>query len=434
MKKWIVLLVFVAAIWLLPLLIPLAPYVRQAEQHASDVLGVPLVIDSAKIQLLPSPRVVAHGVHVGGGSDVSVEELSVVPELSSIFSAQRVISVMMDGVLVKKTALVAYDIVQSRLAGRQSDANAPVLVKQVQIDHLDVSALVGLPVMRASAGLADNALQSLRLETHDRTLVADLLPQGQAQALQVKLHDFVLPGHRLKVDEGEVRASLQAKALHITQVELRMLDGKVTGQGELGWQSSAKASGKFQLQGVAMRALTRTGRGPYLSGGLSGNGSLGAETAQLGGLLDHLWVEARLEVKEGVLHGIDLVKIAKLLLKQGGQGGETAFDTLRTQLKVQGKRTQFKQLELESGLMTAKGNVDVLDGKQLEGAVTVAVKATAGMLEVPLDVGGTVDAPTVLPDKAAALGAAVGTALMPGVGTSLGIKAGSQFKKLFGRD
>ncbi len=434
MKKWIALLVFVAAIWLLPLLIPLDPYIRQAEQQASDALGIPVTVTSAKIMLLPSPRVVAHGVHVGASSDVTIEALSVVPELTSIFSAQRVISVMLDGVLVKETALGAYDIVQSRLSASQSDASAPVLVRQVQVDHLDIRALLGLPVMRASAEMVDNALQSLRLETHDRTLVADLLPQGEAQALHVKLHDFVLPGHPFKVDEGEVRASLQAKALHIAQLELHMLDGKVTGQGEFGWKSNAKASGKFQLQGLAMQALTRTGRGPYLSGSLSGNGSLGAEAAQPGDLLDRLWVEARLEVKEGVLHGIDLVKIAKLLLKQGGQGGETAFDTLRTQLKVQGKHAQFRQLELESGLMTAKGNLDVQDGKQLQGEVTVAVKATAGMLEVPLDISGTVDAPTVLPDKAATLGAAVGTALMPGVGTSLGIKAGSRLKKLFGSD
>lgn len=432
MKKWIALLVFVAAIWLVPLLIPLDSYIRQAEQQASDALGIPVRVTSAKLMLLPSPRIVMGGV--SAGDDVVVEKLSVVPEWLSLFSAQRAITVMLDGVLVKESALGAYDIVQSRLSGSQSDASAPVLVKQVQIDHLDISALVGLPVMRASAELVDNALQSLRLETHDRTLVADLLPQGEAQALHVKLHDFVLPGHQFKVNDGEVRANLQAKALHITQLELRMLEGRVTGQGELGWQSRARASGKFQLQGLAMQALTNTGRGPYLSGRLSGTGTLGADAAQMGELLDRLWVEARLEVKEGVLHGIDLVKIAKLLLKQGAQGGETAFDTLRTQLRVQGKRAQFRQLEMESGLMTAKGNVDVLDGKQLQGEVAVAVKATAGMLEVPLDIGGTVDAPTVLPDKAATLGAAVGTALMPGVGTSLGIKAGSQLKKLFGGD
>lgn len=432
MKKWVVLLVFVVAICLLPLLIPLNSYLKQAEQQATDVLGLPVTIGSARLMLLPTPRVVAHEVRVGPNDDLAIESLAVIPALSTVFSAQRAISLAIDHVTVKASALAAYDQVQAKLAGSEADAAAPVLVQQVSVTHLDISALIGLPVMQAQAELAHNALQKLTLEADDHSLLLDLLPQGDAQSLHIVLHDFKLPNHQINVDQGDVQAVLRAQHLDITRVQLGMLGGQVTGQGALAWPAKAKAQGSFQLQGLSMQALTHTGRGPYLSGSLSGAGTLKAEAAQLGELLDRLLIEADLQVRQGLLHGIDLVKIAKLLLKQGAQGGETAFDILKTQLKVQGKRAQFRQMELQSGLMTGKGNVTVLDGKQLQGEMTVAVKSTGGVLEVPLEISGPVEAPTVLPDKAATVGAVVGTALMPGVGTSLGIKAGSQLKKLFG--
>ena len=54
-----------------------------------------------------------------------------------------------------------------------------------------------------------------------------------------------------------------------------------------------------------------------------------------------------------------------------------------------------------------------------------------------LVVGGTLDAPEVTLTRAALIGAAIGTAIMPGVGTgagaSMGDKVENSFKKLFGK-
>jgi len=57
---------------------------------------------------------------------------------------------------------------------------------------------------------------------------------------------------------------------------------------------------------------------------------------------------------------------------------------------------------------------------------------------IPVEVSGTVASPLVYPSKAAIAGAVAGTTLLgPGVGTSLGIKAGGavdKIKGLFGGD
>jgi hypothetical protein len=143
-------------------------------------------------------------------------------------------------------------------------------------------------------------------------------------------------------------------------------------------------------------------------------------------------------VNSGVLYGLDLVKIASLLIKQTPKGGQTQFDTFTGQLAVSGKRYQLKRLQVSSGLISAKGDVKIDEQEKLDGKGDVEIKQSVGLVSVPMVVSGTLQNPLVYPSKAALAGAAVGTAILgPGLGTSLGSKAGSAvegLKDLFGGD
>ena len=139
------------------------------------------------------------------------------------------------------------------------------------------------------------------------------------------------------------------------------------------------------------------------------------------------------KVNNGVLHGLDLVRVASLLLKQNQSGGETQFDVLSGVLNVSGKQYQLRNLKISSGLLAATGQVKVKPNKALDGTVEVEVKSGMGMAAIPLNVSGTVEHPVVLPSKAALAGAVAGTAILgPGVGTSLGVKAAGAVDKLKG--
>jgi hypothetical protein len=92
----------------------------------------------------------------------------------------------------------------------------------------------------------------------------------------------------------------------------------------------------------------------------------------------------------------------------------------------------FSDLEISSGLLKATGDVTISKTKELSGDVSAAVRGTASLIATPLSLSGTVDDPVVRPSKAALAGAAVGTAILPGVGTAIGAKAGEFTKKLFG--
>jgi len=199
-------------------------------------------------------------------------------------------------------------------------------------------------------------------------------------------------------------------------------------------------SGKLQTRDVEVSALTAPSKS--LTGKLEAGTTLNSRAATTGALVDALQSQTTFTVRDAVLHGLDLAKAVKTVgLSRGGQ---TALDTLAGQVHTQGKSAQLTNLVASSGALSATGNVAVSPAKALSGQVSVNLagdskigNAIGGAVGVPLVVGGTLDNPEVTLSRSALLGAAIGTVLMPGVGTgagaNLGNRIGDGIKGLFGK-
>jgi hypothetical protein len=153
-------------------------------------------------------------------------------------------------------------------------------------------------------------------------------------------------------------------------------------------------------------------------------------------LVAALRTDTRFTVSEAVINGIDLAKaVTTVGLSRGGQ---TGLDTLAGQVSTRGKAITLSNLVASSGVLAATGEVNIAPSRALSGRVRVDLtRGTTGQVTgVPLALGGTLDDPQVTLTRAALLGAAIGTALMPGVGTSaganLGDRVGEGLKGLFG--
>jgi len=82
-------------------------------------------------------------------------------------------------------------------------------------------------------------------------------------------------------------------------------------------------------------------------------------------------------------------------------------------------------------VLTASGNLKLFNRK-LDGEI--AVDLVDGVVGVPLKVGGSMSDPELSLTGAALTGAAIGSAVLPGVGTAIGARVGQQVEKLFGGD
>jgi hypothetical protein len=432
------LLGLVVVLLVLPFLIPMDTYLRQAESVASDALGAPVTITKANLFILPTPRVSVSGITVGKNVDVAINKLVVVPTLATLFSKQRVIDLNLDQVVLKQSALTIYDHLAK---AKKDDTPSPVALRNLNLEGLSLDwPDMKLPLINAYIALKDGALDSAKINSVDGKLSALLTPENHGHHIVLNIKRWILPMKtKLEVDSGEFDMMLKGSQLNVSSFNMSLYGGAVKGNALLTWAKAWQTSGELNVKHLSLKEpSSMVSPRTYMSGSLDAKGRFSSKAKDAEGLADHLLANFDFTVNQGVLHGLDLIKAASLLVKQDATGGQTQFDRFTGKLGVVGKQYKLSDLDISSGLISANGYVTITPKDELDGMVDVAVKKSVGLVAVPLVVTGTVNQPLVYPSKAAIAGAAVGTAVLgPGVGTSLGIKASKgldKIKGLFGGD
>lgn len=435
-KKYLIgFIALISILIVIPFFIPVRTYLDQAERMASEAVGAPVTIGSGRLLLVPTPRVVAKDITVGKQQELKLEELSVVPALGSLFADTKVIEIKVTRPVMKKAAL---DIISALSAKDSTPSTAPaaVSVKRVTIDELQLDwPDMKLPALNLDVALTDaNALESLTMETVDGALNANVTPKEGGHSIMVNARNWTLPvGLPVLINKAALEMNLQGSQLDIPKIDVALYNGTLAGNAVLSWAKGWRTSGKLQVNNLSVKEpSSMVSKSVYLSGSLFGNGTFSGAAKEASALADNLSADFKFNVNNGVLHGLDLVKLASLLTKQSS-GGETQFDEFAAILNVKGKQYALRDINMRSGLLAATGQVKVKADKALDGVVEVELKKGVSLAAIPLQVSGTVDQPSVLPTKAAMAGAVAGTAILgPGVGTSLGIKAGGAVDKIKG--
>jgi hypothetical protein len=152
---------------------------------------------------------------------------------------------------------------------------------------------------------------------------------------------------------------------------------------------------------------------------------------ELGALIRSLHTRTTFSVQPATLTKLD---VAKAVATAGvSRGGTTQLDELTGTVDTQGTEDgvviQYTNLKARSGVLTASGNLKLFNRK-LDGEI--AVDLVDGVIGVPLKIGGTASDPELSLTGAALTGAAIGSAVLPGVGTAIGARVGQQVEKMFG--
>ncbi len=417
---------------------------QRVEREATAALGVPVALDRVAVDVWPLPAVALSGISVQSKPPITVERVEVRPQWQPLLQGRLVVSTLLvrravlpqqgiDGVLLllqKKKPAVAAAPAPGPAAKQPQTAAVDWLPRRTVLDEVTwISAAGAHTTVQADARFGDDGLPDN---------VALKLLKGNLQGLEASLK------RQDKQPETPGGAAGDEWALRID-----VGGGKVEGMLGLKKVPSAVASrpgeelllnGKLQTRDVEVSALTAPSKS--LTGKLEASTTLNSRAATTGALVEALQSQTTFTVRDAVLQGIDLAKAVKTVgLSRGGQ---TPLDTLAGQVHTQGKAAQLTNLVASSGALSATGNVAVSPAKVLSGQVSVNLagdskigNAIGGAVGVPLMVGGTLDNPEVTLSRSALLGAAIGTVLMPGVGTgagaNLGNRIGDGIKGLFGK-
>ena len=427
----------VAALLVLPFLIPLGHFNAEIEQFASEELKAPVKVESLRLFFLPLPHLTVTGIVVGKKPFLEVEKVIITPRLTSLFSSPKVISeIRLHGVVIGQRLIAK----ASAWAGR-SGGGGPAAVRVERVEVRD--AFVNLTDFRLRQIDVDleltpeGALASARVRADHDHMNATLVPEGHDFAVEIAARDWKLPaGPPLLMSSLNASGTLDPQqGLTLATIEGRLYEGTVSGKLNVGWAKEWTIAGNLEIDRVEIQPVVALfTKDTTISGRLTANPVVDMRAPSAAQLSDAVDVESDFKVEKGILYKVDLSNAPKgLLNKDALKGGETRFDNFSGHLSVDSAGYYLSKVEITSGVLTAEAELSISSKQELSGQIDVAIKGTSALVSTPLALSGTLQNPSLYPSKVALAGAAAGTALLgPGLGTAVGMKAARMTQKLFG--
>lgn len=427
----LIILLLVALALVLPFLIPVRSYIPTLQKLAADRLGEPVVIGSLGFRLLPAPVVALQDLRIGPQEEVRIGAVHVHPDVWTLTAPVKVLRrVEIEGVTVDAYLVERLARWTQKPAGPSTVAVREVRVRDARLAFGDFQ----WGPLRADVWLDLQGPRKVEVGTADGSLRIDLAPRGEQYALTLEARNWTLPVKpALRFDELRGQGTLDAARLILSELDGRLYGGELHAASSVGWKDGIRIEGEARTAGVEIEPIVRLlSQSAAVSGLLYGGGRFQLAAKEPARLADSLRATFRFDVKRGVLYNFDLAGAVRSLAREGTRGGQTSFNELSGTVHLVGRAVQLRDVRVASGLLQADGNVDIAANRSLSGRVNVEMKGTASLVSVPLELGGTLRDPVLFPNRAALAGAAVGTGLMgPGLGTTVGAKAGTMLEKLF---
>jgi len=422
MQRWLiaiaaVLALAVGGLWLaLRAWLPSdADLAQQLSARFEQSVGIGLSVGSVRWSLLPVPQIVLTDLATAQPQPITVHRIALQPRLWSWLRTRELAfdDIEVEGASLPRASVRAFrgradpdDLVNKNL----TDGWHPAAVPIAHLHFRDVTW-----IDRRDIALA-----------YDGDVEFD--PRWRPRRAEIRRAD-ASPDARLRIERTKGDEDRWRTLIDV---------GGGTWNGESALDAlpdgRLRLTAKLEAKGVdvesAMRAFDR--RTP-VAGKLSGPTEVKAEGRDPPELLRSLHTRTRFSVSPAEFTRFDLVTAVTSLGVD--TKGKTVLDEFSGVLDTQGTEDgvvlQYSDLKARSGLLTASGNVRLFN-RRLQGAV--AVDLVDGVVGVPLQIAGTVDAPLLSMTKGAVAGAAVGSAVLPGVGTAIGARLGQRLERMFEDD
>ncbi|KAA3653682.1 MAG: hypothetical protein DWQ11_06730 [Proteobacteria bacterium] len=285
----------------------------------------------------------------------------------------------------------------SALARLLAAPSRPEMVSETTLERVSV-AVAGEQWGELSGVIAQGeqgAMASLRDALGGVSVTAS--HDGEALRIDAVAVDRLLPVFpQIPVNTLQIVGRLSDDAFDISSFGAAALDGKLSGAARLTWGEGARIAADVSLAQINVeRLLNRLGAGGRIGGSLSGNFVLEGIAAHPSEIRVASVLDGRFELSNGVLGGMDF---GAAMRERGGgkiQGGETRFELLAGAVTRKDGGVEIQVSRLDAGALNARGSVQVGALEALSGQMSTVVGAGARRVRLPVDVGGSLAAPTL---------------------------------------
>lgn len=364
---------------------------QRFESVLSTALGVPVRAGNLSLRWLPAPQWVASDVRVGDAW--SAATLAVDSPLKvGVQGLAAVASVKLSELRTTPEGLLD-------LLGREGRLAAMPALSRVQLESLQLSSSNGVAfgTYRGQLEFSAGRLQNGRAENAERTLLLQLSGAARGLALDIEGRGWKPFNAPLVFDALQAKAVLRHGQLEVSGVDSALLGGIVKGAGMLNW-----AGGGVMLEGDGQLArLSVQQIAAAFAPKFSGEGELGGRlrfSARAGGW-ENLWEKAGfsadIEILRGVFTGLDLGEATRRGPNAEVRAGTTRFDRLAAHADIGQTRSQFSNIQLEAGLMSASGQARAEAGGVVEGELLASLRTSVSVLRLPMRVHGNLPELTI---------------------------------------
>lgn len=381
------LFVLLAALFIVPSLLPTQGYATRIEQWLTVKLQQPVHIGRVSGRLLPTPQLLLKELTIGAEKQVQLRQVQVNYDFSALTGQLKSIKRLdLDGLQVSGSALTQAAHWLQQLAADQRYPVGGVVLTQGKLDAdgiqlVDVSGTVSFD--------QSGKFTQANLNTNKLTLEIRATPDQKMQ-LAFSLRDGALPTlPNLLFDDLKATGELSGEELRISSLDGRLMGGVLTGDARINWQAGWLAQGSLVASVIPMQNINK-----LLSGDLDGSAQFSMRAASLSKLADTAVLNGAFNVKKGVISGVDVVETARLRSRENLPGGRTHFDDMRGEFSYSGEAYLFRPLKINTSVMNATG-VLAVNKQQLTGTISADLTMRSGLGTATLQVDGTTDRPTL---------------------------------------
>ena len=393
---------WLAVAWWLPTDAELA---ARLTAEAEERLGVKVAIGSVRWALLPKPVVVVNDFRTQQAQPVVIRQLSAYPNVRvPLYRKLMFERIDIDDAVFPRNSVLAFH--------GKPDAREPDADDGVPLEHLGFRNLTWI----SYSGIAVAYDGEIDFDAHWRPRHAELRRPGASPP-------FTLTSAREgAADRWQMRIHVGGGTAH-GNVALKPATG-----------GALHLSGQLAPRDIEVASALHTfNRRSPVGGKGSGQTVLSADGKSVGELARSLHTRTVLSIDPAAILRFDLDKAISTRGKE--RDGQTALQVLTgqmdTQNTAQGMRVTYTALKARAGKYSATGEATIYHS-QIEASGTLYL--AEGATGVAFTVSGPVKKPKATMPPGLFAGAVIGTAVLPGIGTTIGARIGGTLGRIFKGD
>ncbi len=374
---FVVLVLGLGALHVVP--IPMEEY----EAAASQALGRPVRVGSARLSLFTGARLNLSNVTVG--SDVRIATVHAYPRVGALIDQKKGFRrIELDGVSLPQRALA--DTLGARLRMDGFDVSR-ILAKNVKLE-----GALPLPALEADAAIgSDGRLRSVILSGPE-SLSGRLTPAANGDIeFEVTAASITVPFVRaLTLSSFAMKGLANRQGMTIPSWGGAALDGVLSGTARVRW------SGPWQVDGVVVaRGINAAVFAPALlsEGKAEGSGRFSMSGTDPAKLYNSAHIEGSFSMGKGALGTVDLSRVLQTSGRQ--HGGRTLFTELNGQATYDRGAVALRNISMVAGALHAGLSAEIAPSGALAGRIVADMRTSVQPLRAVVVLGGTVKEPQV---------------------------------------